>query len=237
VTTAPPWLDALLAALPDVRGEHLSRFLPPASGGRHSAVLILFGEGPRGPDVLIIERARTMRSHAGQPAFPGGALDPEDGDPDGEGPVHAALREATEEVGLDPASVEVVGRLPALYLPPSGFVVHPILAWWRASHDVHVVDTAEVAAVARIPLADLVDPANRMMIAHPSGWVGPAFEVSGLLVWGFTAGLLDKLLGLGGWEQPWDRSRRQSLDADTLALALRGATFPQGRPPDPRRSP
>jgi 8-oxo-dGTP pyrophosphatase MutT (NUDIX family) len=233
----PPWLDPLLAALPGVRGEQLSRFLPPPTGGRHSAVLILFGEGARGPDVLIIERARTMRSHAGQPAFPGGALDPEDGDPDGEGPVSAALREATEEVGLDPASVEVVGRLPALYLPPSGFVVHPVLAWWRDDHDVDVVDAAEVAAVARVPIADLVEPANRLMIAHPSGWVGPAFEVSDLLIWGFTAGLLDKLLALGGWEQPWDRTRRRSLDPDTLALALRGATFPQGPPPaDPGRS-
>lgn len=237
MTAVPDWLHPLVQALPDVRGEQLSRFLPPPSGGRHSAVLILFGEGTSGPDVLLIERAHTMRSHAGQPAFPGGALDPEDGDPDREGPVNAALREAAEEVGLEPSSVEVLGRLPALFLPPSGFVVHPILAWWRDRHDVDVVDAAEVAAVARVPLAELVAPANRLMIAHPSGWVGPAFEVSELLVWGFTAGLLDKLLALGGWEQPWDRSRRRSLDPETLALALRGATFPQGRPPADPRSP
>jgi 8-oxo-dGTP pyrophosphatase MutT (NUDIX family) len=238
VTAVPDWLDPLVLALPGVRGEQLSRFLPPPSGGRHSAVLILFGEGARGPDVLIIERARTMRSHAGQPAFPGGALDPEDGPPEADGPVNAALREAVEEVGLDPTTVEVLGQLPALFLPPSGFVVHPVVAWWRDPHEVAVVDTAEVAAVARVPLAELADPANRLLVAHPSGWVGPAFEVSDLLVWGFTAGLLDRLLALGGWELPWDRTRRRTLDPETLELARRGATFPAGLPtPDPRSTP
>jgi 8-oxo-dGTP pyrophosphatase MutT (NUDIX family) len=193
-------------------------------------VLVLFGEGANGPDVLLIERAHTMRSHAGQPAFPGGALDPADGDPAGDGPVAAALREAAEEVGLDPATVEVLGQLPALFLPPSGFVVHPVVALWRAPHPVHAVDEAEVAAVARVPLAELVDPANRLRVRHPSGWVGPAFEVRDLLVWGFTAGLLDKLLALGGWELPWDTDRSRTLDPETIALAMRGATFPAGLP-------
>ena len=228
--SVPDWLAELVRVLPEVRGEQLSRFLPPPTGGRHSAVLVLFGEGPHGPDVLLIERARTMRAHAGQPAFPGGALDPEDGDPEADGPVRAALREATEEVGLDASTVDVLGQLPALFLPPSGFVVHPVVAHWRAPHPVDVVDAAEVAAVARVPVADLVDPANRLLIRHPSGWIGPAFEVADLLVWGFTAGLLDRLLALGGWERPWDTSRTRTLDPETTALALRGATFPAGAP-------
>lgn len=228
--TPPPWLGELMRVLPEVRGEQLSRFLPPPTGGRHSAVLVLFGEGPDGPDVLLIERAHTLRSHAGQPAFPGGALDLGDGDPEGEGPVNAALREAVEEVGLEPSSVEVLGQLPALFLPPSGFVVHPVVAWWREPHPVRVVDEAEVAAVARVPLAELVHADNRLRVRHPSGWIGPAFEVRDLLVWGFTAGLLDKLLAIGGWEQPWDTSRSRTLDPETTALALRGATFPAGSP-------
>jgi 8-oxo-dGTP pyrophosphatase MutT (NUDIX family) len=228
--TVPDWLRPLAEQVPLVKAEHFTRFLPPATGGRHSAVLILFADGPDGPDVLLIERAHTMRSHAGQPAFPGGALDPEDGDPEGQGPVNAALREACEEVGLEPDSVEVFGQLPALFLPPSGFVVHPVLAWWRDPHDVRVVDEAEVAAVVRVPIAELVDPANRLRVTHPSGWIGPAFEVRDLLVWGFTAGLLDKLLELGGWELPWDTGRSRSLDPETAALAARGATFPAGPP-------
>ena len=219
--TVPGWLQPLADALPSVRPEQLSRFLPPDTGGRSSAVLVLFGEGPDGPDLLLIERAHTMRSHAGQPAFPGGAEDPED-----DGPVGAALREAGEEVGLDPASVEVIGTLPALWLAPSGFVVHPVLAWWRAPHPVRVVDEAEVAAVVRVPVAELVDPANRLQVTHPSGWVGPAFRVRGLLVWGFTAGLLDRLLELGALAVRWDGTRVEQLDASTVAASLRTAAGP-----------
>jgi 8-oxo-dGTP pyrophosphatase MutT (NUDIX family) len=212
----PDWLQQLAEAIPTVRGEHFTRFLPPEEGGRPSAVLVLFGEGPQGPDLLLIERAATLRSHAGQPAFPGGAQDPED-----DGPVAAALREAQEEVGLDPSSVEVLGILPALWLPPSGFVVHPVVAWWREPHPVRVVDTNEVAAVVRVPLSELTDPANRLRVVHPSGFTGPAFDVGGLTVWGFTAGLLAGILTLGGWEQPWDRSRVRELDAETVRLAAR----------------
>jgi 8-oxo-dGTP pyrophosphatase MutT (NUDIX family) len=221
VTDIPEWLRTLRDVLPDVRAEELSRVLPPAQGGRHSAVLVLFGEGLSGPDLLFIERASTLRSHAGQPAFPGGAQDESD-----DGPVAAALREAQEEVGLDPAGVEVLGTLPDLYLPPSGFVVTPVVAWWRDAHDVRVVDEAEVAAVARVPIADLVDPANRLRVTHPSGWLGPAFDVGDLLIWGFTAGLTDRLLALGGWELPWDRSRTRELDPETVTLALRTITRP-----------
>jgi 8-oxo-dGTP pyrophosphatase MutT (NUDIX family) len=219
--TLPGWLQTLADALPHVRAEELSRFLPPETGGRHSAVLILFGEGAEGPDVLFIERAATLRSHAGQPAFPGGAQDDEDASP-----VAAALREAEEEVGLDPSGVEVIGTLPNLWLPPSGFVVTPVIAWWRDPHDVHVVDEAEVAAVARVPLAELVHPENRLRVTHPGGWVGPAFDVRGMLVWGFTAGLTDRLLALGGWEQPWDTSRVRELDPATVALARRTVSRP-----------
>ncbi len=104
--------------------------------------------------------------------------------------------------------------------------MHPVVAFWRAPHPVDVVDAAEVAAVARVPVAELVDPASRLQVTHPSGWTGPAFEVRDLLVWGFTAGLLDRLLALGGWERPWDRTRRRQLDEQTVRLALRGATYP-----------
>jgi 8-oxo-dGTP pyrophosphatase MutT (NUDIX family) len=167
---------------------------------------MLFAAGPEGPDLLLIERAATLRSHAGQPAFPGGALDPEDS-----GPTAAALREATEEVGLDPDSVVVIAELPNLFIPVTGFVVTPVLAWWREPHEVRPVDAREVAAVLRVPIAELADPRNRQQVRHPSGWVGPAFAGGGLLVWGFTAGLIDKLLRTGGWEQPWTPGRINEL--------------------------
>jgi 8-oxo-dGTP pyrophosphatase MutT (NUDIX family) len=202
VSTVPAWLRPLVDAAAVVRPEQLSRFLPPDDGVRESAVLILFGEGPAGPDLLLIERAHDLRSHAGQPAFPGGGIDAEDLDA-----VAAALREAQEETGLDPAGVDVVTTLPALWIPVSGHSVTPVVGWWRNPSPVRVVDPGEVASVHRVPLSDLVNPANRVRVQHPSGHIGAAFQVRGLLVWGFTAGLLDRMLHLAGWEQPWDASR------------------------------
>jgi 8-oxo-dGTP pyrophosphatase MutT (NUDIX family) len=207
----PQWLEPVAALPGRVRPEQLSRFLPPAGEGRPSAVLILFGDGERGPDLLLIERSAALRSHAGQPSFPGGSLDPEDGDPEGEGPLRAALREAREETGLDPAGVQVLGVLPRLYIPVSGFVVTPVLGWWREPSPVGVVDPAETARVFRVPVTDLTDPANRATVVHPSGFRGPAFLVEGALVWGFTAGLIDKIVHYAGWERPWDRDRTVPL--------------------------
>ena len=181
----PRWLEPVRRVAETVTPEQLSRFLPPADGGRESAVLLLFGESDRGPDILLIERAHDMRSHPGQPAFPGGAVDPDDS-----GPISAALREAAEETGLDAAGVEVFGTLPELFLPPSGFVVTPVLGWWRSPVEVRAMDAREVASVHRVPIDVLTDPRNRGSVRHPSGFVGPAFEVADLVVWGFTAGLL-----------------------------------------------
>jgi 8-oxo-dGTP pyrophosphatase MutT (NUDIX family) len=209
----PTWLQPLAEAARDVRAEDMSRFLPPDDGsGRESAVLMAFCEGP---SVLLIERAADMRTHAGQVAFPGGAIDPDDVDE-----AAAAVREATEEVGLDPASVQIVSVLPAIFIPVTGFVVTPVLAWWRDPHPVSPVDPIEVARAVVVPVADLVDPANRFRVTHPSGWLGPGFEVDGLFVWGFTGGLLDRLLELGGWSRPWDTSRQRPLPENLMGRAL-----------------
>lgn len=209
----PGWLDPVAQVAETVEPLQLSRFLPPANGaGRQSAVLILFGEGPRGPELLLMERAGTLRSHAGQPSFPGGALDPEDGDPRTEGPLNAALREAEEETGLDPSGVQLFGVLPKLYIPVSRFVVAPVLGWWRRPTPVGVVDPGETARVFTVPVVDLTDPANRATTVHPSGHRGPAFLVESTLVWGFTAGVIDKILHFAGWERPWDRENQVPLD-------------------------
>jgi 8-oxo-dGTP pyrophosphatase MutT (NUDIX family) len=198
--TAPPsWLSTLIAKAGRLTSRDLSRLEPPGEGGRESAVLVLFGEGVDGPDVLLIERSGTSRWHAGQAAFPGGAVEPDD-----DGPASTALREAAEETGLDPAGVDVLAVLPTLWLPPSGFLVVPVLAWWRAPSVVAAADPNEVAAVARVPIARLAEPANRFTLRHPSGHIGDAFEVDGLLIWGFTAGLLSRLIEVAGWAQPWN---------------------------------
>ncbi|MFC8305341.1 NUDIX hydrolase [Streptomyces olivaceus] len=193
----------------------------PVRAGAADPARAAAGDGPRearerkagrGPELLLMERAGSLRSHPGQPAFPGGALDPEDGDPRGDGPLRAALREAEEETGLDPAGVQLFGVLPKLYIPVSGFVVTPVLAWWREPSPVGVVDPGETARVFTVPVADLTDPANRVTTLHPSGHRGPAFLVESALVWGFTAGVIDRLLHFAGWERPWDREKQVPLD-------------------------
>lgn len=204
----PAWLARLTRAAP---GMTVPAPLRPSGRGRPAAVLILFGVGPTGPDLLLIQRAAGLRKHPGQPAFPGGAIDTADG-----GPVPAALREAQEETGVDPAGVQVLGVLPEHYIWRSDFRVTPVLGWWHTPVPVAPGDPAEIAAVLRVPVADLTSPANRMMIRYPGGQPGHAFRASGLIVWGFTAMLLDRVLALGGWEQPWDSGRLTALAPDDL---------------------
>ncbi|MEU7716095.1 NUDIX hydrolase [Micromonospora chalcea] len=228
MTRRPPgWFDPLLGRLGTARAEDFTRIVTPESGGRESAVLVLLGEEPdAGPDVLVLQRAATLRNHAGQPAFPGGAADPEDADARA-----TALREANEEVGLDPGSVTVLAELPRLWIPVSDFVVTPVLAWWHDPHPVHPREPAEVAHVARLPVTELVDPANRMRVRHPSGWIGPAFSVRGMLVWGFTAGVIDRLLEMGGWSRPWPRSRVVELPPVGATPAPSAGTEPVDETP------
>ncbi len=213
-TGLPAWWEPLLTRLAMAAAADFTRLPTPERAGRESAVLVLLGEeGPdTGPDVLMLQRATTLRTHAGQPAFPGGAVDPEDADV-----AATALREADEEVGLDPTSVEVVAHLPTLWIPVSDFLVSPVLAWWRTPHPVRPVATAEVARVERLPVRDLVDPANRLRVRHPSGWIGPAFRVREMLVWGFTAGVLSTLLEMGGWSVPWATDRVEELPGSGAA--------------------
>jgi len=214
----PDWLAKITAAAAGLTVP--PPLQPPADGGRPAAVLVLFGEGPHGPDVLLIERAADLRKHPGQPAFPGGAIDAADG-----GPVRAALREAAEETGLDPAGVRILAIMPELYIPRSDFRVTPVLGWWHIPVAVEPGDPAEIAAVLRIPIADLAAPANRLLIRYPGGQPGYAFRVAGLTVWGFTALVLDRVLALGGWELPWDSARLTNLAGDELP-----AGWPRGAP-------
>jgi 8-oxo-dGTP pyrophosphatase MutT (NUDIX family) len=181
-------------------------FRPPARGGRASAVLVLFAVGRNGPDLLLIRRSEGLRLHAGQPAFPGGAIDAAD-----DGPVAAALREAAEEVGIDPGGVDIVGTMPELFIPPTGFRVVPVIAWWRRPVAVSPVDPGEVAGVERVSVSELANPAARLMMHGPGEIMTPAFRVAGMLIWGFTGVLIDRLIVLAGWERPWDTSKVTDL--------------------------
>ncbi|ATL65277.1 NUDIX hydrolase [Nocardia terpenica] len=230
----PAWLRAVTEREPaDPTGVNpvldrgsMHRFAAAALRPRQAAVLVLFGGSPdadpQAPgglpadaDVLLTQRAATLRQHRGQVAFPGGGVEPGD-----EGPIDTALREAREETGLDPAGVEPIAVLPKIFVPPSRFDVTPVVAYWRTPGEVGVVSEAEAARVARVSLAELIDPANRFVVRHPLGYRGPAFAVDGMLVWGFTAGVLAGLLAVSGWEREWDYHDVRDLQASLTAVGM-----------------
>lgn len=197
-------------------GEWTPRFPLSVDDAWPASVLILFGRLDSIParadddtvsadlDVLLQRRAATLSSHPGQVSFPGGGYEEQDADA-----VATALREAQEETGLDPQGVEVLAALPEIPLAVSSFLVTPVLGWWREPSRVAAVDHAETVEVFRAPVAQLVDPANRFTaVLHRDGFTyrGPAFDIDGTIVWGFTAGILDALFDATGWALPWDRT-------------------------------
>jgi 8-oxo-dGTP pyrophosphatase MutT (NUDIX family) len=225
----PQWLEPVRRGAETITVDELTRFVPPEGAQtREGAVLILFGEGESGRDLLLTERAHDMRSHPGQVSFPGGSTDPGDGSP-----AVTALREAEEETGLDPSGVQVFATLPQLWLPPSNFAVTPVLGWWREESPVSVVDPAEVHAVYRVPIDELLDPEHRVSVRHPSGWTGPGFMIGDdkdLILWGFTAGIISRLFDFLGWTRPWDVDVLRDLPDHMLTA--RGEVAAQPLPPN-----
>lgn len=178
---------------------------------RSSAVLMCFtGDAgaenlPDDAQILLTHRAPTLRNHSGQMAFPGGRLEPEDA-----GPVDAALREANEETGLDPKRVETLAVLESIAVGPSGHPVNPVLAYAEDPGKVWCASPEENDDVFFVDLAQLIDPGNRFRVAR-LGWSGPAFDVNGYLVWGFTASLLAVMIREAGWEEPWEHNEPRDL--------------------------
>jgi len=152
---------------------------------RDAAVLVAVIDGACGPEVLLTKRSARLKHHPGQVAFPGGKLDAGDADA-----TAAALREAQEEVGLDPASVDVVGPLPS-HETVTGFTVTPVLAMVPAFDP--VPEAGEVAEVFAVPFAHLADPANYAI--ERRRWRGTwrryyAVPYGPYYVWGATARIL-----------------------------------------------
>ncbi|WP_198587162.1 NUDIX hydrolase [Glycomyces xiaoerkulensis] len=211
----PRWWRPLLEAAGREHGPRVSRpaaeaslLYSPDDGARTASVLVLLSERAGGPSVLLQQRAGGLRHHAGEVAFPGGAADPDDADT-----AATALREAAEELAVDPGSVDVGGTLPPVWIPVSGFAVTTVLGLWRRPHPVTPVAEEEVAASHLVPIEALADPDSRGTVRYPSGRTGPGFRVDGVpLIWGFTAGVLSWLLELGGWARPWNTDRMMRLE-------------------------
>jgi 8-oxo-dGTP pyrophosphatase MutT (NUDIX family) len=161
---------------------------PPTRELTPAAVLIPIIDRSQ-PTVLLTRRTDTLRRHAGQVAFPGGRIDPED-----ESPVAAALREAHEEVALPPDRVRVIGATDR-YETGTGYRITPVVG--VVPPDLPLVPCeAEVAAVFEAPLAYLLDPANHQL--HEAAWQGRmrryyAIEWETHHIWGATAGIIVNL--------------------------------------------
>lgn len=184
----------------------LAELPTPVHEGRHAAVLVLLaevggdlegqvggdGEGQVGGDleVVLTRRRDDLANHPGQISFPGGRVDP------GETLEEAAVREAVEEVSLDPSTVEIVGRLPAFYIPPSRFWLSAVVAHWHAPHPL-IPSEHEVAEVVRARLSQLRDPKRWRRVNLSSRGSSWAWQLDDdHLLWGATAIVTAVLLGL-----------------------------------------
>jgi 8-oxo-dGTP pyrophosphatase MutT (NUDIX family) len=194
------------------RVTRLPFVIPGDPAGVPASVLLALApvQGADDLELVLVQRPDHLRQHAGQVGLPGGAVEP--GDVDG---VAAALREAQEEVGLDPAGVRVLGSLDRAYLSVSDFDVLPVVGVWDGLAPL-VANPDEVAGILRPTLRQLADPANHgslpfsaivgedAMAARgiPLELTGPVFWADGVLVWGFTAGLLVGFLHSLGLQAP-----------------------------------
>ena len=190
---ALPWPLGSSWSVGDLVGpvpEHSAPLLPSFPDARVSAVLIALVDGDDGAEVLLTRRSMEMRNHRGEISFPGGRLDA------GESPIDAALREAHEEVGLDPSAPAVVGELAHLNTIVSRSYIVPVVAVLDRRPEL-VARTGEVDRVFWTPVSELAQPGTYRM----ERWGSPPmdrplhfFELDDETVWGATAHMLVDLL-------------------------------------------
>ncbi len=175
----------------DLLKDTLESYRPTAR--KASVLLGLFAQNNE-TYLTFIRRASTLRAHSGEIAFPGGATDVND-----LSPIVTALREAQEEIGLDPSRVEVLGIMPPVFTVVSNFLITPVVAYLPEGPGTLQLQTSEVAEVIFLPLQGLADPA----IYHTEQWVRDEvphtvyfFEYVSYRIWGVTARMLNTLLEL-----------------------------------------
>lgn len=161
---------------------------------RKAAVLLCLFEKDGELYLTFIRRASTLRSHSGEIAFPGGSVDAGDASP-----VITALREAQEEIGLDPAGVEVLGILPPVFTVVSNFLITPVVAFLPQGLGTLKLQASEVAEIILVPLQALADPA----IAHTEEWTRGGltrtvyfYDYGSYRIWGATARIFNELQNL-----------------------------------------
>ncbi len=163
-------------------------------GARKAAVLLALFEQNGVPHLAFIRRATTLRSHSGEIAFPGGGVDTTD-----TSPVMTALREAHEEIGLEPSRVEVLGVLPPVFTIVSNYLITPVVGYLPQGLGALQLQASEVTELILAPLDALANPA----IAHTEQWTRGGmtrtvyfFEYNSYRIWGATGRILSMLLAL-----------------------------------------
>jgi 8-oxo-dGTP pyrophosphatase MutT (NUDIX family) len=171
IDDTPEWLIPTVTALGRAEPHQLSKNDPPAQdiATRQAAVLILLGgQRTSGPEVVLLRRARGLRDHPGEAAFPGGGWEAGDASP-----VDTALREAAEETGVEPAGVDPLLILPRLHIRASGFDVTAVVGYWRKPSPIGPVDPTETEHVFTVPLRELA-PSARWQEYATASWRGPS---------------------------------------------------------------
>lgn len=162
------------------------------SKARQSAVLLLFSDHDNQPHLTFIKRAAGLTHHPNQIAFPGGVIEQSDKDA-----ITTALREAQEEIGLNPSTVLPIGKLPQISIEVTGFAVTPVISYWYQPHSLSVLQPAEVEEVFTVPIEMFQQPKNQVW-AVKQNYKGPGFLIDEKIIWGFTGTLLAQLLGSAG---------------------------------------
>ena len=183
----PDRLVRLVAALSTAPPGELNTNDPVATriADRQAAVLVLLNDISDGPEVVLLQRSYTLRHHPGEIAFPGGSRESTD-----RNPAATALREAAEEIGLNPSSVDPLLTLPRRHIGVSDFDVTAVVAHWRQPGPVYPVNPAETHRVLTVALRDLDNP-DRWHQYQCNDWSGPATFLDGRArLWGYTAEIL-----------------------------------------------
>ena len=171
------------------RIRELMRFTP-AMDAKQSSVLVLLYPYEENIWMVLMQRPEYKGVHSGQISLPGGKSEETD-----ESLVFTALREAQEEIGIDPGQVRILGQLTELYIPPSNFMVTPVVGYYPGRPEFSA-DPKEVAGIIEIRLDDLLDERNRKMSAMKLA-IGitlkvPSYHITGNVIWGATAMILSE---------------------------------------------
>jgi 8-oxo-dGTP pyrophosphatase MutT (NUDIX family) len=166
--------------------------ISPALDAIQSSVLILLYPLDGEIGLVLMLRPEYNGIHSGQISLPGGKYEEDD-----ESLVYTALREAKEEIGINPSQVQIIGQLTEMYIPPSHYLVTPVVGY-QASKPMFTPDSKEVARIIEIKLSDLLDENNRLMkkmkLSLGFSMKVPSYVIDGNVIWGATAMMLSEFI-------------------------------------------